>query len=67
MASDLPECDGMCLTGSDIGVPGYGIAYAHPGCPLHDPGNRCRCGHPDRCNSYTHEPWWLDAHPEPTP
>jgi hypothetical protein len=30
-----PACDGLCLDSADIGVPGYGIAYAHPGCPLH--------------------------------
>lgn len=30
-----PECNGQCLTGYDIGVPGGGIAYPHPQCPLH--------------------------------
>ena len=48
------ECDGMCLTGSDIGVPSAKIAYPHPGCPLHAPGEVCGCGQPDRCNSPTH-------------
>jgi len=52
-----PECDGLCVDSSDIGVPGYGIAYAHPGCPLHDtPGRKCECGTPDRCLSPTHDP-----------
>lgn len=48
------SCDGLCLYSADIGVPGYGVAYAHPGCPLHDPGERCPCVHPN-CVSYTHE------------
>jgi hypothetical protein len=31
-----PECNGICLTGADLGVPEYGgIAYAHPDCPEH--------------------------------
>lgn len=30
-----PECNGMCLTAADIGVPASGIAYAHPDCPEH--------------------------------
>lgn len=32
-----PQCCGVCLTGSDLGVPSAKIAYAYPGCPLHDP------------------------------
>lgn len=33
---DEPQCNGMCMTGADIGVPEYsGIAYAHPDCPEH--------------------------------
>lgn len=32
-----PECDGLCISSADVGVPGYGIAYAHPDCPLHNP------------------------------
>jgi len=47
-------CDGLCVTGADIGVPTAGVAYAHPGCPLHDPGEACRCGTPDLCLSPTH-------------
>lgn len=31
-----PECNGICLSGADLGVPEYGgIAYAHPDCPEH--------------------------------
>lgn len=29
------ECNGICLTGYDIGVPFPGIAYPHPDCPAH--------------------------------
>jgi hypothetical protein len=28
-------CNGLCLTGSDVGVPSACIAYAHPSCPEH--------------------------------
>ena len=49
-----PTCDGLCVTGADIGVPVAGIAYPHPGCPLHDPDEVCDCGQPDRCLSPTH-------------
>lgn len=64
MAAELPSkisdeiepiCDGLCLSGADIGVPGTNaIAYPHPGCPLHAPGQVCECGQPDRCLSPTH-------------
>ncbi len=30
-----PECIGDCVDSTDIGVPGHGVAYAHPWCPLH--------------------------------
>lgn len=30
-----PECNGICLSASDIGVPASGIAYPHPECPTH--------------------------------
>lgn len=31
-----PSCNGICLTGFDLGVPEYrGIAYAHPECEVH--------------------------------
>lgn len=30
-----PECNGICLYGSDLGVPSSGVAYAHPDCPEH--------------------------------
>lgn len=35
--SDEKECNGICLSAADIGVPEAGdvIAYAHPDCPLH--------------------------------
>lgn len=60
--SQQPTCDGLCVTGADVGVPEYsGVAYAHPGCPLHGGGVRCECGQPDRCNSYTHDPAWEPA------
>lgn len=30
------SCNGICLSGYDVGVPEYGgIAYAHPDCELH--------------------------------
>lgn len=49
------ECDGLCVTGADLDVPeARGVAYPHPGCPLHDPDEVCRCGTPDRCQSPTH-------------
>jgi hypothetical protein len=28
-------CNGICMTGWDVGVPYSGIAYAHPECDLH--------------------------------
>lgn len=35
--SEEVECNGWCLSASDIGVGEYGdmIAYAHPDCPEH--------------------------------
>ncbi|MCX5066745.1 hypothetical protein OOJ91_12900 [Micromonospora lupini] len=50
-----PECDGLCVSAADIGVgrPDQ-IAYPHPSCPLHAPGEVCQCGQPDRCLSPTH-------------
>lgn len=31
-----PECNGICITGADLGMPEYGgIAYPHPECELH--------------------------------
>jgi len=35
LADPLPECNGICLYGSDLGVPSDGVAYAHPDCELH--------------------------------
>lgn len=34
-ARNALECNGICLTGSDIGIPSDGIAAAHPECPKH--------------------------------
>lgn len=34
----MTECDGRCLTGSDIGVPSADIAYPDPLCSLHGVG-----------------------------
>lgn len=31
----MSECNDMCLTGYDVGVPTNVIAYAHPMCPEH--------------------------------
>lgn len=28
-------CNGICLTASDIGLPGNDVAYPHPTCPEH--------------------------------
>lgn len=56
-------CDGMCVTASDVGLPGGwdDIAYAHPGCPRHDPDTVCECGSPERCMSPTHDRNLLDG------
>jgi len=35
---DPPECNGMCLTASDIGLFGSDVAYAHPFCEVHGEG-----------------------------
>lgn len=36
-----PQCNQICLSGSDVGVPEFGgIAYAHPDCPLHGAHDR---------------------------
>lgn len=34
----MDNCNGMCLTGGDVGVPFEGIAYPHPDCPEHGDG-----------------------------
>ncbi len=58
-----PQCDGLCVTGADAGVPVWDyandeqmVAYPHPSCPRHAPGQVCECGQPDRCLSPTHAP-----------
>ena len=55
-ASESAECDHLCVYASDVGVdvPGNPVAYAHPGCPAHDPDEVCHCGNPDRCLSPSH-------------
>lgn len=30
------NCNGKCLTGSDLGEPGDLVAYPHPECPTHN-------------------------------
>jgi hypothetical protein len=59
----MSECNGLCLTAADIGVPEYGgnmIAYAHPECPEHgepemnDP-NENICGDGDESLRYVRE------------
>jgi len=39
VSGEESECNGICLTPADIGLPEYGgtgvIAYAHPDCPAH--------------------------------
>ena len=29
------QCNGLCMTASDVGLPGRGIAYPHLSCPRH--------------------------------
>ncbi|MEU4590061.1 hypothetical protein [Micromonospora aurantiaca (nom. illeg.)] len=49
------------MSAADIGVGRADqIAYPHPSCPLHAPGQVCECGQPDRCLSPTHDPAWLE-------
>ena len=31
----MSACEGLCLSGYDIGLPTGGIAYSHPDCPEH--------------------------------
>lgn len=51
-----PECDGLCVTAADIGVPTTpgAVAYPHPGCPVHAPEQVCPCDYPNQCLSPTH-------------
>jgi hypothetical protein len=47
-APTLNDADcGLCLTPGDIGLPGSGIAYAHPGCPYHGSCNGFQLGYVD--------------------
>lgn len=57
-----PECNGICLTAADIGVPEAGdvVAYAHPDCPEHgdpleDNENTDTCGGGDETLRYVRE------------
>lgn len=38
----MNECDGLCLTSADIGIPGYGIAYPHPGITIRHRQSKAR-------------------------
>lgn len=60
--AEPPECNGICLSAADIGVPEAGdvIAYAHPDCPEHgDPLNDEPdaevCGGGDESRRYVRE------------
>lgn len=48
------QCDGLCIYACEVLPGAQGVAYPHPGCPAHDPGETCGCGTPDRCLSPTH-------------
>lgn len=32
----MTTCNGICLTGTDVGVPAAEVAYIHPDCELHN-------------------------------
>ena len=34
-SNEAPSCNGLCMTGNDIGVPSNEIAYPHPECEVH--------------------------------
>ena len=62
--TEEPECNGICLTPADIGLPEYGgagvIADAHPDCPAHgdpleDDENTETCGGGDESLRYVRE------------
>lgn len=62
MSTVEAECNGICLSASDIGVGEYGdmIAYAHPDCPEHgdpleDDENTETCGGGDESLRYVRE------------
>lgn len=50
----MAECDGLCVTAYDVGLPFDGVVYPNPGCPAHAPEQVCNCGQPDRCPSPMH-------------
>lgn len=58
------ECNGICLTAADIGLPEYSrtgeVAYAHPDCPEHgdpleDDSEADVCGGGDESLRYVRE------------
>lgn len=60
----MSECNGICLTASDIGLPEYhqpgDVAYAHPDCPEHgdpllDSDEADTCGGGDESLRYVRE------------
>ncbi len=57
----MKECNDICLSGADLGVPEYsGIAYAHPDCPKHgdpleDNDNTVTCGGGEESLRYVRE------------
>lgn len=61
------DCNGICLTASDIGLGEYGdvVAYAHPDCPEHgDPAQEFEadvCGGGDESLRYVREEDVADA------
>jgi hypothetical protein len=66
MSGDEPEdeCNGICLTAADIGLPEYSrpgeVAYAHPDCPAHgdpleDDENTDTCGGGDESLRFVRE------------
>jgi hypothetical protein len=67
------ECNGVCLTPADIGLPEYGgpgvVAYAHPDCPEHgdpleDNENAETCGGGDESLRYVREEDMNPSDPE---
>ena len=49
------ECDGLCITAAEVGIPMDGVAYAHPACPRHAEADAvCPCDTPNRCLSPSH-------------
>lgn len=36
-----PDCNGICISGADVGVGGDLVAYPHPACPAHRDDPTC--------------------------